>query len=359
VTPLERLAGEYLASLESRGRTPATIRSSTLAVEALTRFARAKGDTAWRGVGPATVADFLQDARKSHRPQVQTFFRWLARADQPVVSVLDWFGRTRWKRPQVDSHAAHPLNHQLERFLDWGLRVRRWSPNTVATYRICTRKLRDFLIHRKFEEWGDVKREDLDDYQRQLLENGASAATNQVVWVILRALMRYLDAVDVRRNDELLMERAPKIPRRIADHLTIEEAAHLLDSIRGEMPLDLRDRAVLEFSYSTACRVSEIAGLTLSMLDLGGGVARVIGKGDKERMVPINSTAVAAIQAYLERGRPQLIVSRREDRVFLDYLGDPMGRMGIGKLIKLRAAAAGAPLSSPATRFEAALTKAT
>ena len=87
--------------------------------------------------------------------------------------------------------------------------------------------------------------------------------------------------------------------------------------------------------------MSEITDLTLAGLNLEEGTARVVGKGDKERLVPIGSAARDALTAYLERGRPLIMVSRREDRVFLDYLGEPMSRMGFGKLIKRRAAACG------------------
>ena len=248
VTPLEKVADTYLAGLEARGLRPGTIERAAAGVRALAEFARAKGHTAWRTVGPATVAEYLADNSK-HRPQTQTFFRWLARADHPVTSVLDYFGRGRWKRPEVDTYANHALNYQLERFLDYGLRVRRWSPNTLVTYRIQTRRLRDFLIPRGHTEWGEVRHEDLDDYAREVHARGARPATSRCVHSVLRSFCDYLDAVDVRRNDTRLMARPPKQPRRIPDHLTVPEAKHLLESICGDRPLDLRDRAILEFAY--------------------------------------------------------------------------------------------------------------
>src|SRR5262245_35143912 len=101
-TPLEKVAAEYLDQMEVRGLTQRYATLSRAAITALIAVARERGHTAWRNVGPATVGEYLEKAPRSHRGVLQTFFLWLARADHPVVTVLDWFGRGRWKRPTID-----------------------------------------------------------------------------------------------------------------------------------------------------------------------------------------------------------------------------------------------------------------
>ena len=123
--------------------------------------------------------------------------------------------------------------------------------------------------------------------------------------------------------------------------LTRDEVARLLEQPRGTEPAALRDRALLEIMYACGLRASEATGLELSDLDLEAGILRARGKGNKERLVPIGSTAAAALTAYLKRGRPRLAGDRLQPRLFLNHRGGGLTRQGLYKIVQRHAGNAG------------------
>lgn len=345
-TPLERDAQTFLDSLAARGLKPATIYTYRRALEGLKRVARERGHRDWRDVGPKTIAAYFDACRewgiRPARREVQTFVLYLARRGIPMDATVAMLASRRWGRPKVDDpHHAHALTAAVESFLDWGQRVRRWSPNTVLAYRRGTVAFRNFAIARGLLTWRAVKGGVVDDYFRELHARGRSAATARQHWAQLKGLMEYLDARGERHNDPRDLGSAPRLRKRLPDHLSEAEVSHLLDSIVDDDAIALRDRALLEFLYASAARASEVGAVTLAGLDLEGRRARLIGKGDRERVVSFTDSAAAAIAAYLERGRPRLAVSRRIDNLFLNFLGEPLSRMSVGVTVKRRARAAG------------------
>jgi integrase/recombinase XerD len=135
---------------------------------------------------------------------------------------------------------------------------------------------------------------------------------------------------------------APRVLRRIPFVLAQHEVEKLL-ALPEAGTLGVRDRALLEFDYSTGLRVSELCGLTLEQLDQDRRFVRVRGKGSKERIVPYGRSAAAALVGYLESSRPELLGSRVSAYVFLNYRGGRLSRIGFWKLLRKYAAAAGFP----------------
>jgi integrase/recombinase XerD len=126
--------------------------------------------------------------------------------------------------------------------------------------------------------------------------------------------------------------------------LTLDEITRIIAQPEGEGALALRDRALLELGYASGLRVSELCGLTRSHVDLQEGAVTVIGKGDKQRIVPFGRAAASALTEYLERGRPQIAQrarAPRHDQVFLNAQGGPLGRMGFWKILRGHARRAG------------------
>ena len=119
------------------------------------------------------------------------------------------------------------------------------------------------------------------------------------------------------------------------------EVQRLLEQPRGTEPIDLRDRAILELMYACGLRVSEAVDLEVRRVDLEARALIARGKGSKERVVPIGTEAVRAVQAYLARGRPHLVGARIEPRLFVNYRGGPLTRQGLYKIIGRHAKAAG------------------
>ncbi len=123
--------------------------------------------------------------------------------------------------------------------------------------------------------------------------------------------------------------------------LSREEVARLLEQPRGTEPTALRDRALLEVMYACGLRASEATGLEIGDVDLEEGILRARGKGSKERLVPIGSTAGRALEVYLKRGRPRLAGDRLEPRLFLNHRGAGLTRQGLYKIVQRHARSAG------------------
>jgi integrase/recombinase XerD len=126
--------------------------------------------------------------------------------------------------------------------------------------------------------------------------------------------------------------------------LTVDETRRLLEPGPGEeTPGRLRDQAMLELMYGSGLRVSELLGVTPEQLALNQGFVVVRGKGDRERAVPLTRPSIRAIQAYLDRGRGALVRARDPGTVFLNRRGGRLSRMGLWRILRRRAAAAGLP----------------
>jgi len=136
---------------------------------------------------------------------------------------------------------------------------------------------------------------------------------------------------------------SPRLGRRLPDFLTHDEAARLLDAPDPDSPLFWRDRAILELLYATGMRVSELAELPLTALDLDEGFLTVFGKGSKERLVPVGVPALRAVGRYLREVRPGLDRGRgrSKGRVFLNGRGGPLSRVAVWTLVKESARRAG------------------
>ena len=143
------------------------------------------------------------------------------------------------------------------------------------------------------------------------------------------------------REDPTLRVRAPRKPRRLPKYLSEKQVDALLAAPDLESLLGLRDRAMLETLYATGLRVSELVSLTLAQVGLNEGVVRVIGKGSKERLVPLGEEAVAWLERYLAEVRPALAETSRHQQVFLTQRHAPLTRQAFWALIKRHGRRAG------------------
>jgi integrase/recombinase XerD len=138
---------------------------------------------------------------------------------------------------------------------------------------------------------------------------------------------------------------APRVPQGIPKALTEDEVTALLGAVTGDGPLAQRDRAILETLYATGARISELVGLDRADIDLDDGMVRVLGKGSKERVVPIGRRARDALAVYLDRGRPELVALRTRgdavDAVVLNARGGRLTRQGCWKMVRAAGARVG------------------
>jgi integrase/recombinase XerD len=162
----------------------------------------------------------------------------------------------------------------------------------------------------------------------------------------LRRFYRYQLARGVIREDPTLRVRAPRKPRRLPKHLSEAQVEALLAAPDTKTTRGLRDRAMLETLYATGLRVSELVGLKLAQVAQDAGVVRVVGKGSKERLVPMGEEAVTWVSRYQREVRPQLAGGAKRDEIFLTQRHAPLTRQAFWALVKRYAIRAGIPAAS-------------
>jgi integrase/recombinase XerD len=223
---------------------------------------------------------------------------------------------------------------ELEGFL--ALTTARLAPRTVEAYR------RDLLA---LSEWlgrapASVTTEELERYLAELRAAGLSAATIARRVASVRSFFRHLvliGAVDANPAAELDL---PRRTRRLPRTLSPSEAERLIDAAAGTTPRSLRDRALVELLYGAGLRVGEAVGLDKGGVDLDQRLVRTIGKGGKERVVPVGRQAVEALRRYLARGRPYLD-RRHRPELFLNAQGGGLTRAGAFLILRKLAEKAG------------------
>jgi len=188
---------------------------------------------------------------------------------------------------------------------------------------------------------GDIEAFLADEYARK-----AKATSIARRLSALRRFYALLAQEGAVRVDPTLRVRAPRLPRRLPKNLTEAQVEALLAAPDIATTLGQRDRAMLETLYATGLRVSELTGLKLAQVALDAGVVRVLGKGNKERLVPLGEEAILWLKRYLAGARPELAGARRSDAVFLTTRGGPMTRQAFWTRLKRFAVRAGIPAAS-------------
>jgi integrase/recombinase XerD len=223
------------------------------------------------------------------------------------------------------------------------------APLTLAAYARDLQDFWEFLEARGREQWGTVTLGDLKDYLAALEARGLAARSRARKLSALRQFFRFLEREEaVAANPAELLD-SPRLPRRLPKVMGEPEVEALLAAPDPATPAGQRDGALLEVLYATGLRVSELVGLTLKQLDLRRGVVRPLGKGSKERVVPMVAPAVEKLQLYLSQGRPRLLQGRQSPYVFLNRRGGKLSRQGFWKILKNYARKLGVRDLSPHT----------
>jgi integrase/recombinase XerD len=216
--------------------------------------------------------------------------------------------------------------------------------NTLHAYRTDLLQYGVFLAHRH-RGATDAERGDVADFLADLATgNGhppCSPATINRKTACLRSFYRHLRREELIHDDPTAALSPPAKSRRLPRVLSYAEVKRLLEGVGGGDAIALRDRAMLEVMYGCGLRVSEAVGLDVNDVDLRRGFVRPHGKGNKERVVPLGREAAAAVKRYLRAGRPELIGSRSESRLFVNFRGGMLTRQGLYKIIQRHAKEAG------------------
>jgi integrase/recombinase XerD len=214
------------------------------------------------------------------------------------------------------------------------------SRNTLEAYRTDLLQLGEFLAARNLDVL-TVGHAELSAFLTKLALGGAAAATLQRKAACLRSFYRYLRREGVIDHDPTADLHGPRKAAKLPDVLTRDEMSALLASPAGVSPIALRDRAILELMYACGLRASEVTGLEIDDVDVREQMLLARGKGSKERVVPIGREAVAALRAYAENARPELVGIQNERHVFVNSRGIGLTRQGLYKIIKGHAEAVG------------------
>ena len=207
------------------------------------------------------------------------------------------------------------------------------SSNTVAAYRRDLAKFNEFAQKRKLSLEA-VTRDDLVDFLAGLYRQKLESKTVARHLVTLRNFFRFAQIQELIAKDPSVNLESPKIRRSLPGYLRLEEVERLLVQPDAKTPLGLRDRAMLEVLYSAGLRVSELVGLRVTDLDTKVGCVRCIGKGDKERIVPVGKKALGMVEKYLRDARPKLLgKAAGSPTLFVNRRGGALSRVGVWKIL--------------------------
>jgi len=243
------------------------------------------------------------------------------------------------------------MDHTIEEFVQYLLVEVGLAKSTAAGYRGDLTDLALFLDDKGINEWSSVDMSVLTTYIHTLRNRGVKPVTVARKLSAMRRFFQYLRKEKLVDTDPVALLDNPKKADILPKALSNDDIVRILDSMNpsGD-PRDMRDLAMLELLYACGLRVSELVGLRLRDVDLDAGYLRCIGKGNKERIVPIGEKAVTAVKNYLTVSRPVLAVNPSERALFLNRRGKALSRQWFWSMIRQRAQKSGLTLSvSPHT----------
>jgi integrase/recombinase XerD len=231
-------------------------------------------------------------------------------------------------------NAGETRGFQLERFGDFLLLEQGASPNTVEGYRRDLLRFADFAASRAVAQPSAATPRLLRDFVYHLKDLGLSPASIRRSVSAVRSYYRFLLAEGLVTHDPSERLETPKRWRTLPEVLTVSEIEQLLLAPTFDDPLFFRDRAMLELAYGAGLRVSEWVTLGTRDVMLDEALVRVLGKGSKERLVPIGRDAIGAVAMYLRELRPVLDRGEARGMLFLNARGEPLTRMGAWKILR-------------------------
>nr|WP_297310655.1 site-specific tyrosine recombinase XerD [Neptuniibacter sp.] len=228
----------------------------------------------------------------------------------------------------------------IETYLDAVWMEKGLSENTLSSYR---RDLTQFAawLNERGVALIDCRREELQQHLSWRFKEKLKASSTSRMLSCLRGFCRYLIREELIKEDPVLLIESPKKGRSLPKTLTEQDVVDLLEAPELNDPVQFRDRAMLEVLYATGLRVSELVGLQLHEINLNQGVIRVMGKGGKERLVPLGEEAIGWLLQYLRDVRPQLMGEQVGDVLFPSRRAQQMTRQTFWHRIKRHALVAG------------------
>jgi integrase/recombinase XerD len=229
------------------------------------------------------------------------------------------------------------MQELIETFLDYLSVERGLSRNTIIAYRKDLNDYVSFLNQRHINALSGTKRDDVTNFM--LFQKDRNISANSIARQIaaIKVFYRFLVRERVLKSDPTNLLDSPKLWKKIPETLSVNEVTALLDAPNSRTTQATRDKAILETLYATGMRVSEAVNLRLDNVNLDIGFLRCLGKGNKERVIPLGKKAIGALRRYLEAGRPKLLKNKESEFLFLNRFGKKISRQSLWKIIKLYA----------------------
>ncbi len=221
--------------------------------------------------------------------------------------------------------------------------VKMMSPNSINSYMNDVTNYVSFLVAKyEVSDMNEVSSDDIRDYLASLKKKKMTTTSMSRNLCSIKSFHRFLMEDHYTRQNVAKEIVAPKMEKKLPTVLSIEEVTKLLEVVKGDKPLDLRNQAMLEMIYGTGLRVSELCNIKITDLRFTSHQIRVFGKGSKERIVPINDYALSKIRKYLLEARPVLLGYKKDlGYLFLNNHGEVITRVGFFKILKNLASEAG------------------
>lgn len=241
------------------------------------------------------------------------------------------------------------MKELIDTFLNYLSVERNLSNNTIVSYREDLNHYIDFLIRRHIDAISKITKKNITDFMFTQKDRGISANSIARRLAAIRMFHRFLVRERITKLDPTNLIESPKLWKKIPQTLSINEVEALLAQPNIRDKQGIRDKAILEILYATGMRVSEAANLKVQNLNLDAGFLRCIGKGNKERVIPLGKKAAISLKRYLEISRPRFLNPKKKTKssslrvsefLFLNRFGEKISRQSLWKVIKMYARSA-------------------
>ncbi|EMF0074034.1 site-specific tyrosine recombinase XerD [Enterococcus hirae] len=226
------------------------------------------------------------------------------------------------------------MNEEINDYLHYLTIERGLSLNTRKSYERDLLQYLHYLEDEQINSWQDVDRYVVINYLEKMHDEKKAPATVTRMITSLRRFHQFLRQERLTDHDPMQHIDTPKKVQKLPSTLSLTEVERLIETPDTTKNLGIRDRAILEVMYATGMRVSELVGLKLSDLHLSLGLVQTLGKGDKERIIPLGDYAIQWLERYLDEARPLLVANPSETHVFVNHHGTGLSRQGIWKNLK-------------------------
>jgi len=233
------------------------------------------------------------------------------------------------------------MKELIDAFLNYLSVERGLSKNTIISYRKDLDIYTDFLANHSINALSKIAKDDISGFMLSQKDKGIAANSIARRLAAIRMFHRFLARERIAKSDPSNLIDSPKLWKKIPETLSLNEVDALIAQPDIRSKQGARDRAILETLYATGMRVSEAVNLKKDNVNLDIGFLRCIGKGDKERVIPLGKKAIASINKYLEVSRPHLLKQKESEFLFLNRSGKKISRQSLWKLIKRYAKKAG------------------